>query len=129
MRLLLDTHVAVWAASDIAKIPLKVRKLVGDPRNDVFVSVASIWEIAIKTSRGPAKGMPFSGATAGLAFERLGFVLLGVLPRHAAAVGDCAVAHADPFDRMILAQALSESMRLVTADAMLSRYSDTIITW
>lgn len=129
MRLLLDTHVAVWAASDIGKIPLKVRKLIEDPRNEVFVSVVSVWEIAIKTSRGPAKGMPFSGITAGPAFERLGFALLGVLPQHAAAVGDYAVAHADPFDRMLLTQALTESMQFVTADAALSRYSDTIITW
>ena len=73
--------------------------------------------------------MPFSGATAGPAFEMLGFTMLAVSLSHAAAFGDYAVAHADPFDRMILTQAMTESMRLVTADAALSRYGDTIISW
>lgn len=127
MRLLLDTHVAIWVVMDPKKIPQHIRRLMSRPDIEVLVSVVSLWEIAIKFSR---RGhMPFSGEIARHEFEAAGIQLLSFSAEHAVAVDGLAMAHGDPFDRLILAQALSEGLRLLTHDAALAGYSDTIITW
>ena len=126
MNLLLDTHVALWAITDSPKLPLKARELIASPRTNVWISTASIWEIAIKhsLSRGD---MPISGHEALRYFSESGYRQLPIEAVHAVAVEDLPAHHNDPFDRILVAQALVEPMRLMTHDALVALYSDTII--
>jgi PIN domain nuclease of toxin-antitoxin system len=126
LNLLLDTHVALWAITDSPKLTLKARELIASPRTTVWISVASVWEIAIKHALGRGD-MPVSGQEAGRYFRESGYRFLPIETEHAFAVQDLAVHHHDPFDRLLVAQALVEPMRLMTHDPMVARYSDTII--
>src|SRR3954470_11787490 len=129
MRLLLDTHVALWAITDNPNLSAKARKLIAHPANFVTVSIASIWEISIKhaLARGKPNDMPISGAEAADYFRSAGYILLSISPEHAAAVDQLPHLHADPFDRMLVAQALAEPLRLLTHDLKVAAYSDSII--
>ncbi|MFO1372066.1 MAG: type II toxin-antitoxin system VapC family toxin [Candidatus Competibacteraceae bacterium] len=126
MRILLDTHVALWAITDDLRLSAQARALIVQPTNSVIVSAVSIWEIAIKHSLGRGE-MPISGAEALGYFRAAGYLLLDVTPEHAAGVEQLPAVHADPFDRLLVAQALAEPLRLITHDATVARYSDTII--
>lgn len=128
MRLLLDTHIALWAIADDPKLPAKARVLIADTDNTIAVSAASVWEIAIKhalTKRG-ANRMPISGTQALKYFQASGYDMLPVTATHAAAVERLKPRHADPFDRLLVAQALSEPMRLLTHDKQVADYNDAI---
>jgi PIN domain nuclease of toxin-antitoxin system len=128
MKILLDTQVAIWALTDTKRLSAQAIALIGDETNDVFVSAVSVWEIAIKFALRKRTGVPpFSGAVALDAFHAAGYRMLNVTPQHAAAVETLPNLHADPFDRMLVAQALHEPLRLLTADAALARYSDMVI--
>jgi PIN domain nuclease of toxin-antitoxin system len=129
MRILLDTHAAIWAASDSSRLPARIATLVAASDTEIHVSAASIWEISIKHSLGKRHRMPFSGREAIDIFQAVGFALLDITALHAASVGELSLTHADPFDRLILAQAAVEPMRLITSDSKLAGYSDSIITW
>ena len=126
MNLLLDTHVALWAITDSPSLPRSARDLVDSPRSSVWVSAATVWEIAIKHGIG-REHMPVSGQDALRYFRESGYRVLPIEAEHAAAVEDLPRHHQDPFDRILLAQALAEPMRLVTHDPVMARYSDTII--
>lgn len=126
MNLLLDTHIALWAITDDPRLSNEAREILLAPRSNVWVSAVNIWEIAIKHSLG-RETMPISGKEALKFFRNAGYQLLVVEPEHAAVVGDLENHHQDPFDRLLIAQALVEPMRLLTHDALVSRYSDTII--
>ena len=126
MNLLLDTHIALCAITDHPGLTRPARDWISNPRSTVWVSVVSLWEIAIKHSLGRGD-MPVSGQEALGYFQESGHRLLAVLPEHAAAVADLPPHHQDPFDRLLVAQALTEPLRLLTHDAMVARYSDTII--
>lgn len=126
MNLLLDTHVALWAITDSPKLPLKARELIDSPKTNVWISTASIWEIAIKYSLGRGD-MPISGQTALRYFSESGYRQLPIEAEHAVAIEDLPAHHSDPFDRILVAQALVEPMRLMTHDATVALYSDTII--
>lgn len=126
MNLLLDTHVALWAITDSPKLPKKARELIESPKASVWISAATIWEIAIKHSLGRGD-MPISGQDALRYFRDAGYRFLPIEPEHAAAVEDLPAHHADPFDRILVAQALVDPMRLITRDAIVARYSHTII--
>lgn len=126
MRLLLDTHVALWAVVDDRRLTAAAAALIADPANEVFVSAASVWEIAIKHAlrrEGPS-AMPIGGAEALGYFREAGYGLLPVTAAHAAAVEALPPHHADPFDRLLAAQAMTEPMRLMTHDRILVRYTD-----
>lgn len=123
MRLLLDTHIYLWAVSGSPKLKAPARRLIQEA-DEVYVSAASIWEIAIKAHLGKILADPGELAAA---IEPSGFVELPVRATHAAGLGAIANHHNDPFDRLLLAQALQEPLRLVTADALLPRYSDLVI--
>jgi PIN domain nuclease of toxin-antitoxin system len=126
MRLLLDTPVALWAITDDPRLSAPARKLIADPANAVMVSAASLWEIAIKHAL--ARGdMPISAMDAIGWFTESGYRLLDISPLHAAAVETLPALHNDPFDRLLVAQALAEPLRLLTRDRLVARYSDTII--
>lgn len=129
MRLLLDTHILLWALLDDARLPRKARELILDPAAEVCVSAASIWEIAIKRSfaKGRPDDMPITGAQ-GLGWCReAGYTITPVTAEHAAAVGSLPHLHRDPFDRMLVAQALHEPMRLLTHDPAVKAYDAGII--
>ncbi len=126
MRLLLDTHVGLWAITDSPRLTAEARKLILAPANQIHVSAASIWEIAIKHSLGK-QGMPISGNESVKWFMKAGYVFLPVSAEHAALVEALPAHHADPFDRMLVAQALAEPMRLMTHDTLVAKYSDTTI--
>lgn len=126
MNLLLDTHVALWAITDSPKLPQKARDLIQSPKATVWVSAANVWEIAIKHSLGRGD-MPVSGKNAMRYFQESGYRFLPVEAEHAVAVEELPALHQDPFDRILVAQALIEPMRLITHDDTVARYSDTII--
>lgn len=129
MRLLLDTHIALWAIADSPRLSARARELIDDDGNQVAVSAASIWEIAIKhaLARGSDNDMPISGEEAVAYFREAGFELLNISPLQAALIESLPALHADPFDRMLVAQALDTPLRLITHDARVSAYSDQII--
>ena len=126
MNLLLDTHVALWAITDSPKLPQRARDLIQGPKTTVWVSAASIWEIAIKCGMGRGD-MPVSGEDAVRYFQESGYRFLPIDVEHALAVESLPAHHQDPFDRILVAQALVEPMRLMTHDPLVARYSDTII--
>jgi PIN domain nuclease of toxin-antitoxin system len=128
MRLLIDTHLAIWAITGDARLSAPARDLICDPENLAFVSAASIWEISIKhrLARTPAD-MPISGSEALSWFEQAGFRFLPVAPAHAAAVDQLQPVRADPFDLLLLAQARTEPMHLVTHDARLASCDSAVI--
>ncbi len=129
MRILLDTHVALWAIAKASRLPPDIAALIADPANAIIVSSVSVWEIAIKhgLSRGRADDITLSGARALTFFGEAGYELLSVSAGHAAAVERLPRLHADPFDRLLVAQALSEPLRLLTHDKTLAAYSDMVI--
>ncbi len=126
MQILLDTHIVLWALADEPALSDEARALLGDERNGLWVSAVSIWEISIKHALGRGD-MPLSGKDA-LGYCRLaGYRWLDVRPEHAAAVEDLPRIHADPFDRLLVAQALTEPMKLLTHDAMIAQYHSDIL--
>jgi PIN domain nuclease of toxin-antitoxin system len=126
LNLLLDTHVALWAIADSPRLSLKARTLIAAPRASVWVSSASLWEIAIKHALGKGD-MPISGEQALAWFRESGYRLLAIEPEHAVAVEGLPLLHADPFDRLLVAQAMTEPMRLLTHDPQVAAYSDSIV--
>ncbi|MBI5900746.1 MAG: type II toxin-antitoxin system VapC family toxin [Rhodocyclales bacterium] len=121
MRLLLDTQIMLWALTGSARLGSVARGLITDPANDIHVSTASIWEIAIKHALGRGD-MPVSGARAAELCAAAGYRELPVAWRHAVAVESLPPLHADPFDRILVAQAIIEPMRLLSRDATLAGY-------
>ncbi len=125
MRLLLDTHVLLWAIGDPARLDHATRDLLEDAANEVLFSAASIWEIAIKARLRRAD---FAARPEQVAKEaRLtGFVELPVSADVAAQVADLPPHHRDPFDRLLVAQAMAEPAQLYTTDALLLPYSELV---
>lgn len=124
--MLLDTHVALWAITDSPQLSLKARDILLASRTHLWVSTVSLWEIAIKHGLGRGT-MPVSGEEALGYFRQAGYGILPIEPEHAVAVEQLASHHQDPFDRLLVAQALTEPMRLLTHDEQVASYSDTII--
>lgn len=126
MRLLLDTHVALWAIVDSPRLAEHARSLILDPANSIYISTASVWEITIKHMLGKGD-MPVSGTQAAAHFQAAGYIELPIVNAHIALLETLPPYHADPFDRLLIAQALAEPLRLLTHDATLKPYSDSII--
>jgi len=125
MNLLLDTHVALWALTDDPRLSSKARALILDQANRVFASVASMWEVAIKRARKPGL-IPLSGIEFLHFCEGAGYGNLPVRERHVIALESLPPLHADPFDRILLAQARAESMLFLTHDAKLAEYGEAV---
>ena len=125
MKLLLDTNVLLWAAGAPRRLPRAVRTLLEDEANELLFSAASLWEVAIKQQLGRADFR----ADARLLRRGLldnGYAELPVTSAHATALDLLPPLHKDPFDRMLIAQALVEGITLLTADANLARYPGPI---
>jgi PIN domain nuclease of toxin-antitoxin system len=126
MRLLLDTHIALWAITDSPRLTAQARGLILDPANSLYLSTASVWEITIKHMLGKGD-MPVSGSQAAAYFQAAGYIELPIVNAHIAMLETLSPHHAGPFDRLLVAQALAEPLRLLTHDVTLSRYSDSVI--
>ncbi len=122
MKALIDTHVFLWWNTDDPQLSARARKIIADEKNEIFLSAASVWEIAIKTAKGrlvlpeePALYVP----------SRMSFYHIQSLPvqvSHALRVYDLPHHHADPFDRLLVAQSQMESLPLITKDEEIRRY-------
>lgn len=126
MRILVDTNVFIWAVIDPRRLSQGVRSTLQDPDHEVLFSAASIWEIAIKRRLGRAdfKVEPWEiieGA------EAAGFIELPVRSSAALKVAELPLLHRDPFDRLLVAQAMTEPAALYTADAQLAAYSELVV--
>ena len=126
MRILLDTHLFIWAVADHPRLNKEARGLI-ENASEVYVSAASIWEIAIKSKLGKIEADPEEMAAA---IEESGFIELPVSSLHAAQVGKLPVNddHKDPFDRLLVAQSMAEPLVLLTADPQLKPYS-SLVRW
>jgi PIN domain nuclease of toxin-antitoxin system len=126
MRVLLDTHIALWAAEGASQLSAIATDFIEQPSNTLFVSAAAIWEIAIKHAKG---SLPVHPRDARTAFRLAGFVELPVTGDHTEAVAALPMYddHADPFDRVMIAQALHEGMPLLSADSKVWRYHPTLM--
>ena len=133
MRILLDTHIALWAIADTAKLSNEVIELLESNENQVFYSVASVWEIAIKHRIKP-KQMPISEEAFVELCENTGFTRLPIEAEHTFFLKtlvrpEDAPKHNDPFDRMLLAQAKCEELKLITHDSMLPYYAENCVLY
>jgi PIN domain nuclease of toxin-antitoxin system len=121
MRLLIDTHLLLWTAGQSARLSPPARSLIGDPANEVLFSAASLWEIAIKAGLGRADfRVDASRLRRGLLNN--GYRELAITGEHAIGVTSLPMIHRDPFDRLLLAQALVEGITLLTSDAVMVQY-------
>ncbi|HEY7365994.1 MAG TPA: type II toxin-antitoxin system VapC family toxin [Methylomirabilota bacterium] len=125
MRVLVDTHLLLWAVASSRRLPKEARSLILDAANEVFYSAASVWEIAIKSElrRRDFKANP---AVLVRALAQSGFAELPVTAAHAARVAGLPAIHRDPFDRLLVAQSLAEPMTLLTNDAVLRGYGPLV---
>ena len=124
MRLLLDTQVCLWFLGKPTRVSRAARRVLEDAEA-VFVSAASVWEAAIKASMGK---LDVNVAELIAQIEASGFNPLTVTFEHAARVAALPAYHRDPFDRLLVAQAVHETMRLLTTDRTLARYSELVMT-
>lgn len=123
MRLLIDTHALLWFALNDARLSSTAHSLVADEGNEVLVSPASLWEIAIKISIGKYTLGEDLGQFWNRESLKNDLTLLPISAAHAAAVGALPFHHRDPFDRMLLAQAIVEAIPVVSADSRFDSYA------
>lgn len=123
MRILLDTHTLLWWLTDDIALSPEARALIADPENTVLVSVASAWEIAIKSTKGKLSGVDdlLNRFTEEMTIEDFG--VLDISARHAVLAPRLRGEHGDPFDRMLAAQALVEELALVSRDTAMDQFA------
>ncbi|HEY8020735.1 MAG TPA: type II toxin-antitoxin system VapC family toxin [Thermoanaerobaculia bacterium] len=121
MKLLLDTQLLLWAAGEPKRLSAAARKLLNDPRNELGFSAASLWEVAIKSTLG-REDFRVEPRLLRRGLLDNGYVELPVTSQHAVNIDGLPPLHKDPFDRLLLAQALSEGITLLTSDAQLAQY-------
>jgi len=126
MRVLLDTHILLWAVGDPARLSREARETILDSTNEVLFSAASIWEIAIKSQVRRRDFFAEAARVAAAAIDT-GFTEMPIRSRHAALTARLPMHHRDPFDRLLVAQAMSEPVRLLTVDAKLGKYSELVL--
>lgn len=123
MRVLLDTHVYIWRVSNNRRLPVHIRSSI-DKARQVYVSTATIWEMSIKSARGK---LELAGERAIDDFEEHPFIELPVRLKHAKAVRRMPDLHRDPFDRLLVAQAITEDLEFLTVDSELAGYLNAAI--
>ena len=122
MNLLLDTHIIIWAVSAPKKLSKKTQKYISDAET-IYVSAASIWEISIKVQ---LKKLQLNLAAFTKEIENIGLQPLDISWKHAQLTKDLPLYHKDPFDRLLISQAISEPLILLTNDAILSQYTELV---
>ncbi len=124
MRCLLDTHVLLWWIEDHPRLSTRARALIADPANEIVVSAATIWEAAIKRAVGKLR---FETQMLLDSLDRGSIGVMSITAEHALAAGDLPRHHADPFDRMLVAQAIAERMTIISGDRQLRSYAVGLI--
>ena len=122
MRLLLDTHTLLWWLADSSSLPASARKLIANKNSDVLVSAASAWEIATKVRLGKLPMAVDLAHDLAAYLERERFQTLSVSAEHGIRAGLLPGSHRDPFDRMLIAQALAENLTIVSNDVVFDAY-------
>lgn len=128
MKLLLDTHILLWALTDSPKLPANAKMLIEDESNDVYYSIISPWEVEIKHLRHPDQ-MKLTGTDLALYCDEAGYIKLPVQIQNICYLKnlsrpDNLPKHQDPFDRMLIAQAATTGMMLITHDELIAGYTD-----
>jgi PIN domain nuclease of toxin-antitoxin system len=121
MDLLLDTHAFIWFFNGDEQLSIKAKRLIQDPKVTKFISIASIWEVAIKIA---IKKLVFDGLTSEVVelIDKNGFKILQISVEHIVALEELELTHRDPFDRILVAQAMVEKMAIVTRDENIQKY-------
>ena len=122
MKLLLDTHALIWWAGNDPRLSAAAHAAISEPSNGVNVSAASAWECAVKVQNGRLPQAAPLVAAFRATLERAGFAMLDIALEHALAAGALPRHHGDPWDRMLIAQALAEGMALVSKDKEFNQY-------
>ncbi len=125
MKLLIDTHVLIWAAAGMELVPKAAKALMADPAAALYFSVASLWEIAIKRSLGRAD-FQIDARILRRGLIDNGYHEIAILSAHVVAIDTLPPIHKDPFDRLLIVQAQVEGITLLTNDALLTRYPGSI---
>ena len=125
MNFLLDTHIALWALADDERLTAEARGFIKNESNRIFVSVASMWEIAIKKALKPDK-IPLTGREYLHYCGQAGYELLPIRETHVLSLENLPAIHSDPFDRILVAQASAESLFLLTHDSVLAKYGAAV---
>ena len=125
MKLLLDTHLLIWAAIGSDRLSAKARKSIEDPINELYFSAASLWEIAIKNGLGRAD-FQVDARVLRRALLDNGYQELPITGAHTVAVESLPPIHKDPFDRILVAQATAEGITLLTSDVLVAKYPGPI---
>lgn len=125
MKLLLDTQLLLWAAGQPERLSAAARKLLNDPSHELLFSAASLWEISIKNTLG-REDFRVEPRLLRRGLLDNGYAELPVTGQHAVNIDSLPPLHKDPFDRLLLAQALSEGITLLTGDAQLARYTGPV---
>lgn len=125
MKLLIDTHLLLWAAQGIEHLPTDARTLMSEPNNELFFSVASLWEIVIKCGLG-RDDFKVDPQVFRRGLLDNGYQELTIQSEHVVTIGTLPVIHKDPFDRLLIAQALTEGFILLTADTQVAQYPGPI---
>ena len=125
MRLLLDTHILLWVIAESRRLSRAAREFIGDPRHELAFSAVSLWEIAIKASLGRPDFRVEVGSVRKRLFDN-GYSEIAATGAHAVALANLPLIHKDPFDRLLVAQAIAEGLTLVTGDPVVARYPGPI---
>lgn len=126
MKLLLDTHLLIWAAEAMSRVPHRARMLMGDPENELYFSACSVWEVAIKHRLG--NRFQLDPQVWRRRLLENGYQELAITGEHAAATAALPAIHADPFDRILIAQATVEGITLLTSDRLVAQYPGPILS-
>jgi PIN domain nuclease of toxin-antitoxin system len=128
LTFILDTHLLLWVLANPSRLPVAAGRLIAAPDVVTVSSTVAIWEIAIKyrLRKGSPGDMPIPGQQAATLCELAGITLLPILPSDAAAVDDLPPIHADPFDRLLVAQAMASDFVLLTSDRVLGKYGAAV---
>lgn len=121
MKLLLDTHLLLWAAQGLDRLPAEAQRLMSAPENELFFSVASLWEVVIKRGLG-RDDFRVDPRVLRRSLLDNGYSELSIYSEHAVAIDALPPIHKDPFDRLLVAQAIVEGITLLTADARVAEY-------
>ena len=125
MKFLLDTHLLLWTAGDAKRLSVKARKLINEPTSELFFSAASLWEIAIKSGLG-RDDFKVDARLLRRGLLDNGYSELPIGSEHAVAIDSLPPIHKDPFDRMLVAQAMVEGITLLTSDAVVAQYPGAV---
>lgn len=127
MKVLLDTHALLWWLTDDDRLPMPVGDLIDDAATRVHVSVASLWELTIKVTAGRLEIVDDPATLLTEPLDAAGFRVMPIDRRHVLALPELPQLHGDPFDRMLVAQALVEDLDLVSGDPMIATYPVRVV--